>query len=392
MSAPIFSPRVWLYVAVLLLTALAACSRLTPPTPPEVPDLPPGWNRIAPAGETLCANGSEYAFYVDPGTVNKLVVDFQGGGACWNDGTCSQPSNPENEFEGVYVDGVYGSPADFGFAGIYDREDPANPFRAWYHVHIAYCTADLHLGDNVATYTGEGGALEVNHKGAVNTRAALEWIFENFSAPEAVFVTGVSAGAYASVVWLPKIADQYPDADVYQLGDSGAGVVTEDFFTGDAANWQIEGALPDLDEPIVLDEEALTNLYTAVGQSYPEAVLSQYNSLFDGTQIAFYGLMQGISPPTQELSMEWSQKMTASLAAISGETANFRTYLSTLDVDNDPSNGTTHDILFRPEFYTLETNGVRFVDWLSDLVNGRDAESVSPSDVPPSALGDRPTL
>lgn len=392
MSAPIFSSRIWLYVFILSLTVLAACSRLTPPTPPEVPNLPAGWNQITPAGETVCANGSEYAFFVNPGTVNKLVVDFEGGGACWNGGTCSQPQNPGNNFEGLYFEGVYGSPEDLGFGGIYDRENPANPFKDWYHVHISYCTADLHLGDNTATYSGPDGELTVNHKGAVNTRATLGWIFDNFSAPETIFVTGVSAGAYASIVWLPEIADSYPKADIYQLGDSGAGVVTESFFSGDAANWRIEGALPDLDELVALDEDILPNLYTAIGEGYPEIKLSQYNSLFDGTQIGFYGLMQGISPPTQELSLEWSQKMTASLAAISGKTDTFRSYLSTFDVDADPTNGTTHVILSRPEVYTLETSGVRFVDWLGDLVSGRDVESVSPKDKPASALGDSPTL
>jgi len=87
---------------------------------------------------------------MDPGTVNKLVVDFDGGGACWNDGTCSQPSNPENEFTGVYVDGVYGSPADFGLEGIFDRKNPANPFRDRVS-RLTSPTADLHLGNNVAT-------------------------------------------------------------------------------------------------------------------------------------------------------------------------------------------------------------------------------------------------
>jgi hypothetical protein len=380
MLTKVFSPRALLYVSILLLTLLTACSKpATPPPSPELPvNLEAGWNRIAPAGEAICASGSDYAFFVNPGTVNKLVVDFEGGGACWNDGTCSQPQNPENEFEGLYFEGVFGSPEDLGFGGIFDRENPANPFRDWYHVHISYCTADLHLGDNAATYAGESGERTVNHKGAVNASAALRWVFDNFSAPETVFVTGVSAGAYASIVWLPEIADAYPEADVYQLGDSGAGVVTENFFSSDAANWQIEGALPDLSEPITLDEGTLTNLYRGVGKDYPDAVLAQYNTLFDGTQISFYGLMQGIFPPTQEVSLEWSQKMTASLAAISEATDNFRSYLSTFDVDNDPANGTTHVILSRPEVYTLETGGVRFVDWLNNLVNGREVESVSP--------------
>lgn len=371
--------RATLFLALLLLLLLTACSKTATPPAPTLPvGLEAGWNRIAPAGDTVCANSSDYAFFVNPGTVNKLVVDFDGGGACWNGDTCSQPSNLENEFGGVYVDGVYGSPEDFGFGGIFDRENKANPFRDWYHVYVSYCTADLHLGDNIATYTSPDGELTINHKGAVNARAALGWVSDNFSAPESIFVTGISAGAYAAIAWLPEIAEAYPDAKVYQLGDSGAGVVIETFFTGDAANWHIKDALPALNEPVILDENTLTNLYTAVGKDYPDAVLSQYNSLFDGTQISFYGLMRGIFPPTQELSLEWSQKMTASLAANSAQTDTFRAYVSTLDVNNDPSDGTSHVILNRPEFYTLETSGVRFVDWASDLVNGREVESVSP--------------
>lgn len=396
MLTKVFSPRLWLYLATFLLVMLVACSKpVTPPPPPEMPNnLEAGWNRIAPEGETICANGSEYAFFVDPGTVNKLVVDFDGGGACWNDGTCSQPSNPENEFGGVYIDGVYGSPEDFGYNGIFDRENEDNPFRDWYHVYISYCTGDLHLGDNLATYTGPDGEFRVNHNGAANARSALGWIFDNFSAPETVLVTGISAGAYASIVWLPEIAKAYPEADLYQLGDSGAGVVTDTFFTGDAANWRLEDALPDLSEPVVLDENAIINLYTGVGRDYPEAVLSQYNSLLDGTQIGFYGLMQGVSPPTEEVSLEWSAKMTASLVALTEATPDFRAYVSILDVDNDPANGTSHVILNRPEFYTLEMNGVRFADWLGDLVSGREVESVTPSpgDAPASALGDSPTI
>ena len=378
--------RATLSLALLLLLLLTACSKIaTPPVPTLPVGLEAGWNRIAPAGDTVCADGSDYAFFVDPGTVNKLVVDFDGG-------TCSQPSNPGNGLGGVYVDGVYGFPEDFGFGGIFDRKNKANPFRDWYHVYVSYCTADLHLGNNLATYTGPDSELSVNHKGAVNARAALRWVFDNFSAPETIFVTGIRAGAYASIAWLPEIADEYPDADIYQLGDSGAGVVTDTFFTGDAANWRIEDALPDLSEPVVLDENALTNLYTAVGQSYPDAVLSQYNSLLDGTQIGFYGLMRGVFPPTPKLSLEWSQKMTSSLAAISAGTDVFRAYVSTFDVNNDPSDGTSHVILNRPEFYTLTTGGVRFTDWLSRLVKGNRVESVLPNNALPSALGDSPTL
>lgn len=375
-----FAPRA-LLLFLTLLGVLAACSRPAPPAPTLPVGLKTGWNAVAPGGETLCADGSAYRYFVSPGNVNKLLVTFEGGGACWNGGLCSSPSTPGNNFRGLYVNRVYGSPQDYGFGGVFSRTNPKNPFKNWYHVHVSYCTGDLHLGDNTATYPAPGGGtLTVQHRGAVNTRAVLDWVFSNFSSPKTVFVAGVSAGAYASIIWLPEIAAAYPDADLAQLGDSGAGVVTPGFFAADAANWRIGGALPELATPVALDENILVNLYRGVGRAYPEAALAQYTSVLDGTQIGFFGLMQGITQPTPELAAAWSAKMTASLGAIAAETPNFRSYVSALDLDANPANGTAHVILQRPEFYTLETNGVHFADWLNDLANGRDVESVTPGE------------
>ena len=44
-------------------------------------------------GDTVCARGTPYAFYFrrGAGTIgagSKLVVEFEGGGACWNARTC----------------------------------------------------------------------------------------------------------------------------------------------------------------------------------------------------------------------------------------------------------------------------------------------------------------
>ena len=63
----------------------------SPTATPAVPDLAAGWTKIEPGGDTMCSLGTPYAYYVHPGTVNRLVVYFQGGGACWNDFTCSNP-------------------------------------------------------------------------------------------------------------------------------------------------------------------------------------------------------------------------------------------------------------------------------------------------------------
>ena len=41
---------------------------------PKTPDLAPGWTKIEPDGDAICSLGTPYAFYVHPGTVNRLAV------------------------------------------------------------------------------------------------------------------------------------------------------------------------------------------------------------------------------------------------------------------------------------------------------------------------------
>ena len=49
------------------------------------------WQEVRLPG-TICGNGSQYKFYVyDSPTSNNLLISFEGGGACWDDLTCSFP-------------------------------------------------------------------------------------------------------------------------------------------------------------------------------------------------------------------------------------------------------------------------------------------------------------
>ena len=47
------------------------------------------WETIYPGGDTICSRGDEYRFYLRGGDPRKLMIYFQGGGACWNELTCS---------------------------------------------------------------------------------------------------------------------------------------------------------------------------------------------------------------------------------------------------------------------------------------------------------------
>lgn len=382
-------PRFLALLCVLML--LAACARATvdavdpvpapQPEAPTLPELEPGvWNVFAPGGETVCADGSPYAFFVHPGSVNKVVVDFEGGGACWSDGTCGD--------RGPYQSSLDASTSaryrEVRPSGIYDKDSPANPVGDWYHVFVSYCTGDVHLGNSDEVYSTSQGERTVHHRGQANVEAMLSWLAQEFSAPEAIFVTGCSAGAYGSIVYTPRLAALYPDADLAQLGDCGAGIIPEEFVEKGLLRWNIGEVLPegvDLTEGV--PATFLADAYVSIGRQYPASRLSQYNSAFDRVQIAFYARQQGLSirdPEVfQEASEAWFTGFLTSMQTIQSELPSFSGYTSTLDDNDTLEDGTAHCILFRPDFYTLTTqgpDGVAFVAWLDRLLSGESAQTV----------------
>ena len=390
------SVPIWL---AFLLTLLVACSAPAPTLPsqpskpisPELPSLPAGeWTAFSLGGDTLCADGSSYTYYVRPGTVNKLVVDFQGGGACWNGGTCGTG--------GPYLPSATGAPGAGGSldqkaVGLYDHTDGRNPVKDWYHVYINYCTADIHLGNSAQTYDTSKGPKKIYHNGQKNVAAVLGWVKKNFKAPEDIFVTGCSAGAYGAALYTPQIADAYPNAKVTELGDSGAGIIPKSFVTklDGLKRWNINAVLPaGVDLTNGVPTTFLADAYVAIGQAHPKAELAEYNSASDGTQISFYALQLGLDPsdPTdpavQAAGRAWAKGLGASLTKIqTGLPGSFSSYTSLLDDNDNLQDGTAHCIITRPDFYTLTTNGVLLTDWLNSLLNDPTPPApVAPATVP----------
>ena len=329
------------------------------PSTGGTPSLPAGWTKIEPGGETLCSTGTPYAFWVHPGTVNRLVVYFEGGGACWDANTCSNP--------GLYYDDTVtedDNPANHQ-QGMADLDNPENPFKDWFQVFVPYCTGDIHWGNQTSTYQLEGVDHTINHKGFANFSAVLDWVKAGFEEPEKIFVAGCSAGAYGSIMGAAYVHNLYPDAPLYQLSDAGAGVITQSFFESGFPNWGAEGTIPDWIPALQIPWQELTmaKLYIALADYYSSDRWAEYNSAHDETQTFFYTAMGGLE--------DWAQLMMAGIAEIQDATTNFATYTAP---------GKVHCITPLDIFYTREVNGVKFVDWLSEMVNDEPWDSVTCTD------------
>ena len=67
----------------------------------------------------MCADGSAFKFFVYPGDPARLLVEFEGGGACWDAATCSTSFYSRR----VTMDPAAAEQAGL-LVGIYDRKNP----------------------------------------------------------------------------------------------------------------------------------------------------------------------------------------------------------------------------------------------------------------------------
>jgi hypothetical protein len=325
---------------------------------PALAELEPGKvNVLKPGGKTICSRGGEYEFFVVPGDPKKIIVEFEGGGACWNDTTCSLSGSifKETVQEPDFKDDVSKAP------GFYQHTNPAHPMADWTHVYIPYCTGDIHWGDTDTVYGDGGKAFTIHHRGAVNVRSALDWAYAQIAAPDKVFVTGCSAGGYGSIWWAPQIQKHWDKAKVYHFADSAAGVITKDFFAQSFPAWHAEKSFPSFVGDYK-QADTLPALYNMIAAFYPTNLYSQFNTRLDDNQTFYFQAMGGGDAEA------WSAEMKANIKEIEDASPSFRAFLP---------EGTQHCILPYDNFYTVEAGGKKLVDWLADVVADQPVENQS---------------
>ncbi len=341
-------------LACVLLVGTTASANVPQPEPPlALAESSSGWLEILPEGETICARGTPYAFYVNGGKdPRKLHIHFLGGGACWNGLNCRESARLFTDqvipYERILNDKSL-------VQGVFDLERPENPLGEYATVLVSYCTGDVHVGNRTVAYTPE---LTIQHKGYVNARAALDWVYQNFPVADKVLVSGCSAGSYGAIMHANNIFSHYPQAMHRLLGDSGVGVITPQW--DGLEKWgfydNLAKELPELAD-VERDEFIINQLYAANSQRYPEALFTQFTPAADRVQAMFYGLQGGT---------DWQAGMYARLEAL-GALPNFRAFIS---------GGNEHCVLPYDRFYTYQANGVPLRDWVDDLMNGEDVPTL----------------
>lgn len=350
-----------------------------------------------PDDGTLIDNS--FHFYFKPGKNDKLVVFFNGGGACWDDATCLT-SLKEGD-RPTYNPSIHQANAPIGAGGIFDDDNEENPFKEWSKVFIPYCTGDTHVGSKTVMYTDTGSVtgypgaqIPVKHHGFDNFLAVRDWIKDHFSTEsngetnklEDLLVAGSSAGGYGAMFNFPYLQDTFPKTNAVLLSDGAIGVLTQGFLDDTftvGGNWNLESTLPAIFADYLGFYSAETmnaDIFEKLSETYPKSRFSQYTTALDFVQVQFLKIMtmidNGFTDPNDwgltyadELFGVWNIQAEISLDDIADNTDNYQFYIGAGAVHTILTDAFAIESIPHPFYDENSAEGVWFADWVDWLVD-----------------------
>lgn len=318
------------------------------------------WEQLTPGGDCQCADGSEWSYFVREADPDKVAFFLEGGGACWSAETCATggPYDPDV--------GADEDPATIG--GVFDLDNPDNPFGDWSIVYVPYCTGDVHIG-NVERDYGDG--LTIQHRGARNGATALATLSERFPDASQIVVAGASAGSIATPLYAGMVQDRYPDADVIAIGDGSGGYPADGGEVNQQllATWGFSPLIAAWPEAATVADADwnFTRFWSLTAEHAPDVELARFDFAQDAVQLAFIGyagLQVGDLFEAQE----------ANEATIEASGANQQSFV----VDGDG-----HTVTGSDTFYSTELDGVSVSAWVAQVI--ADEEPVA--DLRPTSSG-----
>ncbi len=327
---------------------------------------------------------TQYSFFVQSGNPNKLLVIFDGGGACWDGLTCiGSPLAGSSTYSQTVDETAEGLAAS---EGIWNTGRPDNIYKNYTKVFIPFCTGDVHWGSRDTTYTlplGPGVSLPwtIRHRGADNLVAVLDWLKRNgrsnyrldLGRVRDLTVTGLSAGAYGTLVGFAYFAEETPRARVNAIADAGIGVLTASFYENTIYNaagtavWGVEENLPSwvpgfstLLQTAAAQPNMLVPLaFQSLAMWRPDGRYASITADLDLVQVAFYALMKGLTTPGPTEFGEWYAQMRA-ITAMTASLPNYRYFID---------QGTFHTFLrYDDKTYDVGVNGVSVMQWMRAMI------------------------
>lgn len=312
------------------------------------------WTKHDAAKPCECSDGSPFSYWVHKANPAKVMLFFQGGGACFSAETCDPAQGRYKKAIGPDED-----PSKLS-EGIFDLSNPDNPLADYSLVFVPYCTGDVHIGDSDHDY---GNGLTIHHRGFVNGSAALDTLVAEFPNAEHLVVAGESAGSVATPLFAGLATDRLPKASITVLADgSGAYPDVPAVNATIGAIWGTANVIPDwpVNKGMVPADYSIPGLFVQSGKHAPRIIFGRYDYAFDQTQ-EFFASIAGFGAD------QLVQMIDQNEAQIEGKGVTIHSYTAS---------GDEHTILHTNEFYKQTVNGTKLVDWVAALIDGKPEADV----------------
>lgn len=293
----------------------------------------------------------------------SLVIFLEGGGACFDEGTCDD--NPSKFGETNFNSWVTST----GSTGLFDSTNSDNPAKNANLVYVPYCTGDLHIGNSP-----EGGIAGLDGPqafvGHANIGTMLDLVVPYFSSVTNVLLTGLSAGGFGSFLNYDQVATAFDPQTVNLLDDSGPIFALDDALAPCMQLlvrfiWNADPSIPaGCTDCLQVNGDGMSNLHIYLAQTYPDASFGLFSTTADETIRDFFGMGQNDCNGTTLIPEQTFEDGLIDLrdnVFTAAGTNNWATYF----VDDS-----YHTILADPKFYTTNVSSTIFTSWLGDLISG----------------------
>lgn len=176
--------------------------------------------------ESKCASGSATGIGINPHAGStRLLIYFEGGGACFNAASCWGPM-PQAANVAGFDASDFAAARQLGYP-IFSRTSAGNPFKDMSFVFVPYCTGDMHAGRVEADLIVNGAVKPTYFWGSKDLELFLARLVPTFSNTDHVWAIGSSAGGFATVLDYDQVTRAFSGVRVDIIDDSGPSIVSK---------------------------------------------------------------------------------------------------------------------------------------------------------------------
>ena len=316
------------------------------------------WYHVTPEN-ALTATDEQWHGLFRKGSENKVMIYFYGGGVSIDNHSAANADEFYNT--NADSDGL----ENLGIA----MPNEENPFGSWSVCVIPYVNGDFHCGTGEFDYEENGISGTVLHHGWTNYTLLMDRVLPWLGTPEAVLITGFSAGGFGTALNANDTFTRYfPDTENLTVFVDSSLLLNDNWHDIAENVWHapetIVGRLTTND--LVLDS------LKALHEDHPACKIMFGCSVRDGALSSVQNYIDhGINDAGSEEGDVFQANLTAFVRELTAipNTAVFLWDGIPYDDTHDPSL-TSHTIESFPTVFIPLADGLSIAQWVSEGVNG----------------------